>query len=192
MDFAKNLGGMSKKVKELADRGRAVAGKGKSMLKPPPVIFGAPRQIATDADTSWWHVPVFIQPQAVHRKELENCRVKLLSFDVGGAALDMCWRRRDGGKPVSAITLAEGELYLVPVAARKVSAGRRVAIITNQRFLAQKKVTTQLPAGMSNWVMRVENDHGNWESGHSYALLVPPADRGNGHFTLEVRYTGLN
>jgi hypothetical protein len=192
VELPKNLVGMGEKVKELAGRGKALAAKGKSMLKPPPVIFGAPRQTATDADGSWWHVPVFIQPQAVHRKELENCTVKLLSLDGRGAALDMCWRRGVRGEPVSAVTLAEGELYLVPVAARKESAGRRVAIITNQSFLAHKKVIRQLPAGISDWVLRVENADGSWESHHSYTLLVPPADRDNGHFTLEVRYAGLD
>jgi hypothetical protein len=40
-------------------------------------------------------------------------------------------------------------------------------------------------------VLRVENEEGSWESEHAYVLTVPPASQGNGHFTLEVRYEGL-
>ena len=185
MDFSKKFGEMSEKVKGLAD-------KGKSMLKPPPVIFGAPRQLASEADTSWWHVPIFIQPQAMHRKELEKCKVKLISFEGGGTALDMRWRTKDAKEPVSEITLTEGHLFLVPIAARKEAGNKRVAIITNESFLAEKKVKMQLPPGKSKWNLRVENEDGKWESEHSYVLMVPPADRGNGHFVLEVRYDGLN
>jgi hypothetical protein len=103
----------------------------------------------------------------------------------------MCWRRKNDGQPVHAITLAQGELHLVPVAARKESADRSVAVITDQIFLDQSKVKLQLPAGVSNWVLRVENGDGQSERDHGYALQVPPAGRGNGHFTLEVRYAGL-
>ena len=193
MELPKKIGGMGEKVRALAGRGKGLAERGSSMLRPPPVIFGAPRQTATDADLSWWHVPVFIQPQAIHRKRLENCRVKLLSIDGGGGStLDMCWRTSIAEEPVSVSTLVDGGLHLVPIVARKAAGGRRVAIITNQTFLAHKKVMRQLPPGISNWVLQVENADGNWESGHSYALLVPPPDRDNGHFTLEIRYAGLN
>lgn len=193
MDFSKRFGGMTDRVKDLAEKGRELADRGKSMLKPPPVIFGAPRQLASEAKTSWWHVPVFIQPQTMHKKELQKCRVKLVSLEGGGgAALHMRWRTKDAKEPVSEITLTEGRLFLVPIAARKEAGDKRVAIITNESFLAEKKVKMQLPAGKSKWLLRVENEDGNWESEHSYVLLVPPADQGNGHFVLEVRYDGLN
>ena len=54
------------------------------MLKAPPVVFGAPRQLGREPNTSWWYVPVFIQPQAVHKNALEHCRVNLVSYDGGG------------------------------------------------------------------------------------------------------------
>ncbi|MDX1513889.1 MAG: hypothetical protein R3174_09120 [Gammaproteobacteria bacterium] len=191
MDFSKKFGGMSDKVKELAEKGKGLAERGKSMLKPPPVIFGAPRQLASEADVSWWHVPIFIQPSTMHKKELENCRVKMVSFEGGGAALDMRWRTKDSKEPLAEVTLTEGRLYLVPIAARK-EAGKRAAIITNESFLAEKKIKLQMPAGKSKWVLRVENKEGKWESEHSYVLMVPSSERGNGHFVLEVRYDGLN
>ncbi|HEY5701232.1 MAG TPA: hypothetical protein VIT83_04005 [Gammaproteobacteria bacterium] len=191
MDFAKKFGNMSDKVKELAEKGKGLADKGKSMLKPPPIIFGAPRQLASEADVSWWHVPLFIQPTTMHKNELVDCSIQMVSFEGGGAALDMRWRTKDAKEPVSKVTLTEGRLFLVPIAARK-EAGKRNAIITNESFLAEKKIKLQMPAGKSKWVLRVENQDGKWESEHSYVLIVPPADRGNGHFVLEVRYDGLN
>lgn len=193
MDFSKRFGGMTDRVKGFAEKGRELADRGKSMLKPPPVIFGAPRQLASEAKTSWWHVPVYIQPQTMHKKELQKCRVKLVSLEGGGgAALNMRWRTKEAKEPVSEITLTEGRLFLVPIAARKEAGDKRVAIITNESFLAEKKVKMQLPAGKTKWVLRVQNEDGNWESEHSYVLLVPPADQGNGHFVLEVRYDGLD
>ena len=86
MDFASRLGGMGGKVRELADRGKELSEMGRSKLLLPPVLFGAPRQLATDPGTSWWHVPVFIRPLAMHRKELERCRVKLIACDSGASA----------------------------------------------------------------------------------------------------------
>ncbi|HEX9582895.1 MAG TPA: hypothetical protein VGB36_00125 [Gammaproteobacteria bacterium] len=190
MEFSKKFGGMTDKMKNLAERGKGLAERGKAMLKPPPVIFGAPRQLASDADVAWWHVPVFIRPTTMHKKELEMCKVQLVSFEGGGTALDMRWRTKDSKAPVREVTLTEGRLFLVPVAARK-ETGNRAAIITNESFLNEKKVKLQMPAGKSKWVLRVQNKDGKWESEHSYMLLVPPADRGNGHFVLEVRYEGL-
>ncbi len=192
MDLASKLGGLTRKVDGLVGTGKRLADKGKSMLKPPPVVFGAPRQLASDPATSWWHVPVFIQPQTMHKKSLPGCKVKLVSSEGGGTAMDLCWRTESGEGPTREITLAEGRLYLVPVAARKESGDRRVAIITSDSFLAHKQIRMQLPPGQSRWLLRVEGDDGSWESEHSYLLHVPPADRGNGHFTLEVRYKDLN
>ena len=184
MDFSKQFGDMSEKMKGLAS-------KGKSMLKPPPVIFGSPRQMATEPDLSWWHIPVFIQPTALQKKSLEDCTVQLVPYDGGGAALDMRWRTKDAGAPVKKATLEEDRVYLIPIAARK-EAGKRLAILTNETFLAEKKAKWTMPPGKSKWTVRVSNEDGKWESEHSYVLFVPPADRGNGHFILEVRYEGRN
>lgn len=191
MDISKKFGGMTQKVRGLTDRGRDLAEKSRSMLKPPPVIFGSPRQLALEPDTSWWYVPVFIKPQTMHRKSLANCRVVLISLEGGNSALNMRWVRANARNSVPDITLEDGQLYFVPFAARKESAANRIAVITNEGFIIRKKVAMQMRAGRSQWVLRVENADGNWESG-VYELVVPAPDRGNGHFTLEMRYDGLD
>jgi hypothetical protein len=188
MDFASRLGDVTGKVRVFADKGKELSEKGKAKLLLPPVLFGAPLQLATDAQMSWWHVPVFIRPLAIHRKALEGCRVKLIACDSGGSALDMRWHVQKGMLPVSLSNLVEGRLYLVPVAARKESARKRVAVITNESFFAQKKARVQVPTGRSRWLLRVANAERSWDSEETYALNVPPPDRGNGHFTFEVCY----
>ena len=74
---------MTEKVKGLTDKGRYLATRSQqSLLKVPVVVFGAPRQLAHESHVSWWYVPVYIQPQSFHKKALEHCRVKLVSFNV--------------------------------------------------------------------------------------------------------------
>ena len=183
MKFHEKLGDVSEKMRGLASRGKA-------MLKPPPAVCGSPRQLGSASDISWWHIPVFIEPTAMHRSTLENCRVQLVPHG-GTAALNMRWRTRNSGETVATTTLEEGRIYLVPVAARK-EAGKRVAIVTNEIFLVEKTAKWSMPPGKTKWTLRIHNDDGEWESPHAYVLVVPEADWGNGHFLLEVRYDGLN
>jgi hypothetical protein len=183
MKFYEKLGDVSEKMRGLASRGKA-------MLKPSPVVFGSPRQIDSASDVSWWHIPVFIDPTAMHRPTLDNCRVQLIP-DGGTAPLNMRWRIKNSSNTVATATLEEGQVYLVPVAARK-EAGKRTAIITNEIFLVKKTAKWAMPPGKSKWSLRIHNEDGEWESAHSYVLLVPKPDWGNGHFLLEVRYDGLD
>lgn len=183
---------MTEKVRGLTDKGRYLASRSQqSLLKAPSVVFGAPRQLAREVHVSWWYVPVYIQPQSFQKKALEHCRVKLVSFNDSKAALDMRWIELNGNDSADQLTLLGNHLYFVPIAARSESATNRRAIITNESFIARKKVVMQLRAGKSRWVLRVENSDGTQESSHSYELTVPPPDQGNGHFTLEVRYNAL-
>ena len=111
--------------------------------------------------------------------------------DGGTAPLNMRWRIKNSTNTVATATLEEGQVYLVPVAARK-EAGKRVAIITNEIFLVEKTAKWAMPPGKSKWSLRIHNEDGEWESAHSYVLLVPKPDWGNGHFVLEVRYDGVD
>ena len=191
MDITRKLDDMTEKLRGLTDKVRYFASRSQSILKVPPVVFGAPRQLARESHTSWWYVPVYIQPQIIHKKALEDCRVKLVSFDGGRAVLDMRWVELNGNDSADQLTLLGNHLYFVPIAARSESTTDRVAIITNESFIARKKVAMRLRAGKSRWSLRVENSDGNQESSHSYELTVPPSDQSNGHFTLEVRYNTL-
>lgn len=184
MAISTKLGDMSQKVKGLASRGRA-------MLKLPPVIFGSPRQMGTDASLSWWHVPIFIQPSGLQQRALENCVAFLASNDGTGSPLRMRWRTKDSRNAVTVATLEEGRLFFVPIAARK-DHGNRAAIITNESFFAEKKAKWIMRPGKSKWTLRVQCEAGKWESPHSYELIVPNPETGNGQFVLEVRYDGMN
>ncbi len=191
MDITNRFGSVTEKVRELTDKGKGLAARTNSMLKVPPLVFGAPRQLAREPNTAWWYVPVFIQPQAMHKKRLEHCRAKLVSHDGGGAVLDMRWVELNGNDSADQLTLLSNSLYFIPVAARSESSQNRSAIITNESFIARKKVAMQLRAGRSRWALRVEYANDYQESAHSYELTVPPPNQGNGHFTLEVRYDDL-
>ena len=181
---------ISEKFGDVSNKMRGLASRGKAMLKPPPAVFGSPRQVGEASDVSWWHIPVFIEPTAMHRPTLDNCRVQLIP-DGGTAPLNMRWRTENSGDTVATATLEEGRVYLVPIAARK-EVGKRVAVLTNEIFLVEKKAKWTMPPGKTKWSLRIYNDDGEWESAHSYLLCVPEPDWGNGHFLLEVRYNGLN
>lgn len=183
MSISAAFGDMSERMKDLATRGKA-------MLKPPPIIFGSPRQVGADPLLSWWHIPVFIQPTTLQQKQLENCIVTLAPYTGQGSPLRMRWRTRDSSVAMTAVTLEEGRLYLVPVAARKEN-GQRAGIITNESFFVDKKAKWIMRPGKTKWTLQVKNDAGNWESEHSYVLNIPPPDQGNGRFSLEVDYEGL-
>ncbi len=184
MALTNTFGGMSEKMKGLASRGKA-------MLKLPPVIFGAPRQMGTDPSLCWWHVPVFIQPTGLQQKQLDTCVVYLAPYEGGGSPLRMRWRTKDSLNAITAATLEEGKLFFVPFAARK-DQGTRSAIITNESFFAEKKAKWTLRPGQTRWTLRVQNEGGKWESPHSYLLFVPDASQSNARFILEVRYDGLD
>lgn len=180
---------MPEKLSGLKDNGRYLASRSQqSLLKVPPVVFGAPRQLARELHTSWEYVPVYIQPQSLHKKALAHCRVKLISFGDDRVALDMRWVELNGKDSADQITLLGNQLYFVPIAARSEPAANRHTIITDESFIARKKVVMQLRAGKSRWSLRVENSEGKQESSLSYELTVPPPDQGNGHFTLEARH----
>ena len=160
------------------------------MLKPPPVIFGSPRQVGSDPALSWWHIPVFIQPTTLHRRQLEDCVATLAPYTSQGAPLRMRWRTRDSGAAETTMTLEEGRLYLIPVAARK-EKGQRAGIITNESFFVEKKAKWVMRPGKTKWTLQVQNESGKWESEHTYVLNIPPPDQGNGHFVLQVDYENL-
>lgn len=184
MAFSERFGGMSERMKGLASRGKA-------MLKTPPVVFGSPRLMGNDPSLSWWHVPVFIQPTGLQQKKIDNCVAFLAPYEGEGSPLRMRWRTRDSSNAVTTVTLEEGRLFFIPVAARK-DTGNRAAILTNESFFAEKKAKWTMRPGQSRWTLRVQNTEGKWESPHSYALVVPNPEMGNVRFLLEVRYEGLN
>lgn len=184
MAITSKFGGMSEKMKGLAS-------KGKAMIKMPPVIFGSPRQLGSDASLTWWHVPIFIQPTGLQHRRLETCIVFLAPYEGEGSPLRMRWRTKDSRNAVTTATLEEGQLLFVPFAARK-DKGNRAAIITNESFFAEKKAKWTMRPGQTRWTLRVQNEDGKWESPHSYLLMVPNPATGNVQFRLEVRYQGLD
>ncbi len=184
MALSSTFGGMSEKMKGLASRGKA-------MIKLPPVIFGSPRQMGSDPSLSWWHVPIFIQPTGLQQRKLDTCVVYLAPYEGEGAPLRMRWRNKNSANAVTSVTLEEGQLFFVPLAARK-DTGNRAAILTNESFFAEKKAKWTMRPGQTRWTLRVHNEAGKWESPHSYLLVVPQPDKGNAHFSLEVRYHGVD
>jgi len=184
MAITSKFGGMSEKMKGLASRGKA-------MIKLPSVIFGSPRQMGTDPALSWWHVPIFIQSTGLQQKRLDTCVVFLAPYEGEGSPLRMRWRTKDPRDTVTTVTLEDGRLYFVPIAARK-DTGNRATIITNESFFAEKKAKWTMRPGETKWTLRVQNPDGKWESPHSYLLMVPNPTIGNAQFMLEVRYDGMN
>jgi hypothetical protein len=178
---------VSNRLGDLSGRMRGFASRGQALLKPPPIHFGAPRQVAVDPGLAWWAVPLFIEPGAMHQKLLEACRVEMVPIESGSMRMRMCWRTADSTNTRVTQTLDEGRLYLVPVAARKESASRQ-GIITNETFLAEGKAKWAMPPGRTRWKLAVISGEREWESTHVYVLTVPPPDRSNGQFTLEIRY----
>lgn len=180
---------ISTKLGELTDKMRGLSSRGQSLLKP-PVRFGGPCKITPEPAVSWWHVAVFIEPAAIHLKTIEASTVRLVPVDGTSLPIDMRWRTKGSLETHREITLEDGKLYLVPVAARK-EAGQRATILTNESFLAKGKAKWLMPPGNWQWRLQVRSQDNSWESAHTYFLKVPPATSNNGHFTLEMRYEGL-
>ncbi|NIR30101.1 MAG: hypothetical protein GWN84_12460 [Gammaproteobacteria bacterium] len=149
--------------------------------------FGSPRQESREADLSWWHVPITIGLRAPwHRRALEHCTVHLVSTDGSGLPVKLRWRAGDPKSGVPEADLRYRETLLVPVVARR-QAGDRVAVVTNETFLAERKAKWRLPPGRYHWKLEVRSRDRKWESPHFYFLRVPADGQGNGHFTLEIR-----
>jgi hypothetical protein len=181
----------SERFERVGSQLRELGSRGKSLLKPPPVRFGAPRLVAPEPLVSWWHVAVFIEPTPMHQAALDDATVYLTPVR-GEQRLQLRWRSKESDLTADAVTLVAGQLYLVPVAARK-EAPRAGAIITTGQFLTRGgKAKWTAPVGSSAWRLTVESGKRRWESPHSYVLRVPPADRSNGHFALEINYDELD
>jgi hypothetical protein len=153
----------------------------------PTPHFGAPRQQSKEDDLSWWHIPVSIGLRAPwHRRSIEHCTVHLVSTDGAGLPIKLRWRLGNSKAGMPEANLEYGRTLLVPVVARR-ETGDRVAVVTNETFLVDRKAKWRLPSGRYHWKLEVRSQDRKWESPHFYFLRVPSERYGNGHFTLEIR-----